>query len=167
MVGETVVTVVGNLTDDPEIRNTPSGDAVTHFTVASTPRAFDRQSNEWKDGETLFLRCSAWRQTAEHVAHSLARGTRVIVQGRLHQRTYETREGEKRTVIELEALEIGPSLRYADATVSKIPRVGVPGGTLFDTAPSAPNDTPGAPTPGVPDRDDNAPRNDNSRTFPF
>ncbi|MEF9908467.1 single-stranded DNA-binding protein [Streptomyces sp. P9-A2] len=162
MVGETVVTVVGNLTDDPEIRNTPSGEAVTHFTVASTPRTFDRQSNEWRDADTLFLRCSVWRKTAEHVAQSLTRGTRVIVQGRLHQRTYETREGEKRTVIELEALEIGPSLRYADATVSKVSRVGVPGDSLFDTAPSASNDTPGAP-----DGDKSAPHDHNSSTFPF
>ncbi|MFD5495714.1 single-stranded DNA-binding protein [Streptomyces sp. NPDC001812] len=162
MVGETVVTVVGNLTDDPEIRTTPSGDAVTHFTVASTPRTFDRQSNEWRDADTLFLRCSAWRQTAEHVAQSLARGTRVIVQGRLHQRTYETREGEKRTVIELEALEIGPSLRYAAATVSRTPRVGVPDGTLFDTVPPAPNDAPGAP-----DGDESASREHHSPTFPF
>ncbi|MFI8305043.1 single-stranded DNA-binding protein [Streptomyces sp. NPDC085927] len=162
MVGETVVTVVGNLTDDPEVRTTPSGDAVTHFTVASTPRTFDRQSNEWRDADTLFLRCSVWRQMAEHVAQSLARGTRVIVQGRLHQRTYETKEGEKRTVIELEALEIGPSLRYAAATVSKIPRVGAPGGTLFDTAPSAPNDAPEAPG-----GDKSAPHNRNSPMFPF
>ncbi|MFE9926672.1 single-stranded DNA-binding protein [Streptomyces sp. NPDC005774] len=162
MVGETVVTVVGNLTDDPEIRNTPSGEAVTHFTVASTPRTFDRQSNEWRDADTLFLRCSVWRKMAEHVARSLTRGTRVIVQGRLHQRTYETREGEKRTVIELEALEVGPSLRYADATVSKISRVGVPGDTLFDTAPSAPNGAPEAP-----DGDKSAPHDHNSPTFPF
>ncbi|WP_406729382.1 single-stranded DNA-binding protein [Streptomyces sp. GD-15H] len=161
MVGETVVTVVGNLTDDPEIRSIPSGDAVAHFTVASTPRTFDRQSNEWRDADTLFLRCSAWRQTAEHVAQCLTRGTRVIVQGRLHQRTYETREGEKRTVIELEALEIGPSLRYAAATVSRIPRVGAPGDPLFDTAPSAPN-----PAPEVPDGDKSTPHHD-SPTFPF
>lgn len=160
MVGETVVTVVGNLTDDPEIRMTPSGDAVTHFTVASTPRTFDRQSNEWKDADTLFLRCSAWRQMAEHVAKSLTRGTRVIVQGRLHQRAYETREGEKRTVIELEAMEIGPSLRYADATVSKISRVGAPGGTLFGTDPSAPKDASRAP-------DEDKSTSDKSPTLPF
>lgn len=160
MVGETVVTVVGNLTDDPETRITPSGDVVTHFTVASTPRTFDRQSNEWKDADTLFLRCSAWRQMAEHAAQSLARGTRVIVQGRLHQRAYETREGEKRTVIELEVAEIGPSLRYATATVNKTSRVGVPGDTLFDTAPSAPY---GAP--GVPDGDESAP--DKGPAHPF
>ncbi|SDD80047.1 single-stranded DNA-binding protein [Streptomyces prasinopilosus] len=158
MVGETVVTVVGNLTDDPDLRSTPSGDAVTHFTVASTPRTFDRQSNEWRDADTLFLRCSAWRQTAEHVARSLARGTRVIVQGRLHQRTYENREGEKRTVIELEVLEVGPSLRYADAAVDRIPRVGVPGGTLFDTAPPTPDDARGNPAGegGAPRRDSSA-----------
>lgn len=160
MVGETVVTVVGNLTDDPEIRMTPSGDAVTHFTVASTPRAFDRQSNEWKDADTLFLRCSAWRQMAEHIARSLTRGTRVIVQGRLHQRAYETKEGEKRTVIELEATEIGPSLRYADATVNKTSRVGASGGTLFGTEPPAPKDTPRAP-----DGDKSTP--EKSSTFPF
>ncbi|MEU3147673.1 MULTISPECIES: single-stranded DNA-binding protein [unclassified Streptomyces] len=162
MVGETVVTVVGNLTDDPEIRSTPSGEAVAHFTVASTPRTFDRQSNEWRDADTLFLRCSAWRKTAEHVTRSLTRGTRVIVQGRLHQRTYETREGEKRTVIELEALEIGPSLRYADATVSRIPSAGGPGGTLFDTAPPASNDEQGAS-----DGDRNPSHDHNSPTFPF
>ncbi|WP_078491800.1 single-stranded DNA-binding protein [Streptomyces yerevanensis] len=160
MVGETVVTVVGNLTDDPEIRMTPSGDAVTHFTVASTPRAFDRQSNEWKDADTLFLRCSAWRQMAEHIARSLTRGTRVIVQGRLHQRAYETKEGEKRTVIELEATEIGPSLRYADATVSKTSRVGASGGTLFGTEPPVPKDAPRAP-----DGDKSTP--EKSSTFPF
>ncbi|GAA2407957.1 single-stranded DNA-binding protein [Streptomyces glaucosporus] len=122
MIGETVITVVGNLTDDPEIRITPSGDAVTHFTVASTPRAFDRQSNTWKDADTLFLRCSTWRQEAEHVAESLVRGTRVIVQGRLRQRTYETREGEKRTVVECEVDEIGPSLRFATAKVTRASR---------------------------------------------
>ncbi|MFJ2764455.1 single-stranded DNA-binding protein [Streptomyces prasinus] len=159
MVGETVVTVVGNLTDDPEIRTTPSGDAVTHFTVASTPRTFDRQSNEWRDADTLFLRCSAWRQTAEHVVRSLARGTRVIVQGRLHQRTYENKEGEKRTVIELEALEVGPSLRYADAAVSRISHSGAPGGTLFDTASSTPDET-----RGDLDGEKSAPR---SPTHPF
>ncbi|MEW1901202.1 MULTISPECIES: single-stranded DNA-binding protein [unclassified Streptomyces] len=129
MAGETVITVVGNLTDDPELRLTPSGDAVAHFTVASTPRTFDRQSNEWRDAETLFLRCSVWRQEAEHAAESLTRGTRVIVQGRLRQRTYETREGERRTVVELEADEIGPSLRFAAATVTRPPHTGVPAGS--------------------------------------
>lgn len=124
MAGDTVITVVGNLTDDPDIRITPSGDAVTHFTVASTPRTFDRQSNTWKDADTLFLRCSAWRQEAEHVAESLVRGTRVIVQGRLRQRTYETREGEKRTVVECEVDEIGPSLRFATTKVTRATRTG-------------------------------------------
>ncbi|MFE1345690.1 single-stranded DNA-binding protein [Streptomyces sp. NPDC058757] len=137
MAGETVVTVVGNLTDDPELRLTPSGDTVAHFTVASTPRTFDRQSNEWRDAETLFLRCSVWRQEAEHVAESLTRGTRVIVQGRLRQRTYETREGEKRTVVELEADEIGPSLRFAAATVVKPPHTGVPTGSRGGPRPPA------------------------------
>ncbi|GGU97344.1 single-stranded DNA-binding protein [Streptomyces litmocidini] len=137
MVGETVVTVVGNLTDDPELRLTPSGDTVAHFTVASTPRTFDRQSNEWRDAETLFLRCSIWRQEAEHAAESLTRGTRVIVQGRLRQRTYETREGERRTVIELEADEIGPSLRFTSVTLAKPPHTGVPAGSRGGPRPSA------------------------------
>ncbi|QOH59823.1 single-stranded DNA-binding protein [Rhodococcus rhodochrous] len=119
MAGETVITVIGNLTADPELRFTPAGAAVANFTVASTPRVFDRQSNEWKDGDALFLRCNIWREAAEHVAESLHRGDRVIVQGRLKQRSYETREGEKRTVIELEVEEIGPSLRYATAKVTK------------------------------------------------
>src|ERR687885_951342 len=111
MAGETVITVIGNLTNDPELRFTPSGQAVASFTVASTPRTFDRQTNEWKDGDALFLRCSIWRQAAENVAESLQRGMRVVVQGRLKQRSYETKEGEKRTVIELEVDEVGPSLR--------------------------------------------------------
>src|SRR3954462_15815269 len=128
MSGETVITVIGNLTDDPELRFTPAGAAVANFTVASTPRSFDRQSNEWKDGDTLFLRCSVWRQAAENVAESLHRGTRVIVQGRLRQRSYETREGEKRTVVELEVDEIGPSLRFATAKVNKTSRGGGGGG---------------------------------------
>ena len=122
MAGETVITVVGNLTADPELRFTPSGAAVASFTVASTPRTFDRQTNEWKDGEALFLRCSIWRQAAENVAESLQRGTRVVVSGRLKQRSFETREGEKRTVIEMDVDEIGPSLRYATAKVNKTQR---------------------------------------------
>ncbi|MGN6332916.1 MAG: single-stranded DNA-binding protein [Motilibacteraceae bacterium] len=128
MAGETVITVVGNLTDDPELRFTPSGAAVANFTVASTPRQMDRQTNEWKDGDPLFLRCSIWRQAAENVAESLTRGSRVIVQGRLRQRSYETKEGEKRTVVELEVDEIGPSLRYATAKVTKTSRGGGGGG---------------------------------------
>ena len=122
MAGETVITVVGNLTADPELRFTPSGAAVASFTVASTPRTFDRQSNEWKDGEALFLRCSIWRQAAENVAESLTRGARVVVTGRLKQRSFETREGEKRTVIELDVDEVGPSLRYATAKVNRTQR---------------------------------------------
>lgn len=114
MAGETTITVIGNLTNDPELRFTPSGSAVANFTVASTPRTFDRASSEWKDGETLFLRASVWREAAENVAESLTKGTRVIVSGRLKSRSYETKEGEKRTVIELEVDEIGPSLRYAN-----------------------------------------------------
>src|SRR5919112_102714 len=129
MAGETTITVVGNLTDDPELRFTPSGAAVAKFRIASTPRTLDRQSGEWKDGEPLFLACNIWRDAAEHVAESLQRGARVIVQGRLRQRSYETREGEKRTVYELEVDEIGPSLRYATAKVQKMARSGGgPGG---------------------------------------
>ncbi len=124
MAGDTVITVIGNLTGDPELRFTPSGAAVANFTVASTPRQFDRQSNEWKDGETLFMRCSVWRDAAENVAESLQRGTRVIVSGRLKSRSYETKEGEKRTVIEMEVDEVGPSLRYATAKVNKTQRSG-------------------------------------------
>ena len=128
MAGETTITVVGNLTDDPELRFTPSGAAVAKFRIASTPRTLDRQSGEWKDGEPLFLACNIWRDAAEHVAESLQRGARVIVQGRLRQRSYETREGEKRTVYELEVDEIGPSLRYATAKIQKTTRSGGGGG---------------------------------------
>jgi single-strand DNA-binding protein len=126
--GDVTITVVGNLTDDPELRFTPSGAAVAKFRVASTPRFMDKQTNEWKDGEPLFLTCNVWRQAAEHVAESLQRGARVIVTGRLRQRSYETREGEKRTVMELEVDEIGPSLRYATAKVQKMARSSGNGG---------------------------------------
>ena len=128
MAGETVLTLVGNLTADPEIRFTPSGAAVASFTVASTPRTFDRQAGEWKDGHALFMRCSIWRDAAENVAESLTKGTRVIVQGRLVQRSYTTREGENRTVVEMQVDEIGPSLRYAKAQVTRQPRGGGQGG---------------------------------------
>ncbi|MFD2417967.1 single-stranded DNA-binding protein [Amycolatopsis pigmentata] len=128
MAGDTVITVVGNLTADPELRFTPSGAAVANFTVASTPRTFDRASGEWKDGEALFMRCNIWRQAAENVAESLTRGARVVVQGRLKQRSFETKEGEKRTVVELEVDEIGPSLRYATAKVNKVSRGSAPSG---------------------------------------
>jgi single-strand DNA-binding protein len=128
MAGETVITVIGNLTGDPELRFTPSGAAVANFTVASTPRTFDRQTNEWKDGDTLFLRCSIWREAAESVAESLTKGMRVIATGRLVQRSYETREGEKRTVYELQVDEVGPSLRYASAKVTRTQRSGGGGG---------------------------------------
>ncbi|MBM7770987.1 single-strand DNA-binding protein [Actinokineospora baliensis] len=128
MAGDTIITVVGNLTADPELRFTPSGAAVASFTVASTPRTFDRQSGEWKDGEALFLRCNIWRQAAENVAESLTRGSRVLVTGRLKQRSFETREGEKRTVMELEVDEVGPSLRYATAKVNKVSRGSGDGG---------------------------------------
>ncbi len=145
MAGETVITVVGNLTADPELRFTPSGAAVASFTVASTPRNFDRQTNEWKDGEALFLRCSIWRQAAENVAESLQRGMRVVVTGRLKQRSFETREGEKRTVIELDVDEVGPSLRYATAKVNRTQR-GSSGGGFGggDSGPSMPADDPWA-----------------------
>jgi single-strand DNA-binding protein len=126
--GDVTITVVGNLTDDPELRFTPSGAAVAKFRIASTPRFMDKQTNEWKDGEPLFLSCNVWRQAAEHVAESLQRGARVIVTGRLRQRSYETREGEKRTVMELEVDEIGPSLRYATAKVQKMARSSGNGG---------------------------------------
>ncbi|MCQ9367971.1 single-stranded DNA-binding protein [Brevibacterium sp. 91QC2O2] len=119
MAGETIITVVGNLTTDPDLRFTPNGSAVANFTVASTPRTFDRRTNEFKDGETMFLRCAAWRDLGENVASSLAKGTRVIVQGRLRARTFETKEGENRTVFELDVDEVGPSLRYATAAVRR------------------------------------------------
>lgn len=128
MAGETVITVVGNLTSDPELRFTPSGAAVASFTVASTPRMLDKSTNEWKDGDPLFLRCSIWRQAAENVAESLTRGMRVVVQGRLKQRSFETKEGEKRTVVELDVEEVGPSLKYATAKVNKTSRGGGGGG---------------------------------------
>ena len=128
MAGDTIITIIGNLTADPELRFTPSGAAVTSFTVASTPRTFDRQAGEWKDGETLFMRCSIWRDAAENVAESLTKGTRVIVQGRLVQRSYTTREAEQRTVVEMQVDEIGPSLRYAKAQVTRQPRGGGQGG---------------------------------------
>lgn len=124
MAGDTVITVVGNLTADPELRFTPSGAAVANFTVASTPRTLDKSTNEWKDGEALFLRCSVWRQAAENVAESLTKGTAVIVQGRLKQRSFETKEGEKRTVYELDVDEIGPSLKWASAKVNRTTRGG-------------------------------------------
>ena len=124
MAGDTQITVVGNLVSDPELRYTPTGVAVANFRVASTPRTFDRQANEWKDGDSLFLTCNVWRQAAENVAESLQRGMRVIVMGRLHQRSYETREGEKRTVFEIEVDDVGPSMRNASAKVSKSNRSG-------------------------------------------
>ncbi|OBG04134.1 single-stranded DNA-binding protein [Mycolicibacter sinensis] len=127
-MGDTTITVVGNLTADPDLRFTPSGAAVANFTVASTPRVYDRQSGEWKDGDALFLRCNIWREAAENVAESLTRGSRVIVTGRLRQRSFETREGEKRTVYEVEVDEIGPSLRYATAKINKVSRGGGGGG---------------------------------------
>jgi single-strand DNA-binding protein len=129
MAGETTLTIIGNLVQDPELRFTASGAAVANFTVASTPRIFDRTADEWKDGETLFLRCTLWRQPAEHAAESLTKGTRVIVNGHLNQRTFETREGEKRTVIELIVDDIGPSLRYTTATVNRNHRQNEPTAT--------------------------------------
>jgi single-strand DNA-binding protein len=122
--GDTNITMIGNLVDDPELRFTPSGFAVANFTVASTPRTFDRKTNEWKDGDTLFLRCSLWREAAENVAETLSKGTRVILSGRLKQRSYETKEGEKRTIFEVEVDEVGPSLRYATAKITKTTRQG-------------------------------------------
>lgn len=155
--GDVVITVVGNLTDDPELRFTASGAAVAKFRIASTPRVLDKASGEWKDGDPLFLACNCWRQMAENVAESLQRGARVIVQGRLRQRSYETREGEKRTVYELEVDEVGPSLRYATAKVQKMSRSG--GGGGFGAAPSAgagddPWATAAAPAAGRPSSDE-------------
>jgi single-strand DNA-binding protein len=128
MAGETTITLVGNLTADPELRFTPSGAAVANFTVASTPRNFDRQTNEWRDGEAMFINCAVWRQAAENVAESLQKGMRVIVQGRLKSRSYETREGERRTVFEIDVDEIGPALRYATAKVTRTSSSGQGGG---------------------------------------
>lgn len=124
MAGETIITVVGNLTADPELRFTPGGSAVANFTVASTPSSFDKQSQDFKDGETLFMRCAVWREAAENVAETLTKGTRVVAQGRLKARSYDTKEGDKRTVMELEVDEIGPSLRYASAKVTRTQRSG-------------------------------------------
>ena len=151
MAGETVITVVGNLTDDPELRFTPSGAAVANFRVASTPRTFDRQSGEWKDGEALFLNCSVWRQAAENVAESLVKGSRVVVQGRLKQRSFETREGERRTVVELDVDEVGPSLRYATAKVTKGERGGgrSQGGQSASGGYGQQGGQPSAPQPGA------------------
>ncbi len=158
MAGETVITVVGNLTDDPELRFTPSGAAVANFTVASTPRTLNKQTNEWEDGEAMFLRCSVWRQAAENVAESLQKGARVIVQGRMRARTWETREGEKRTSFEIDVDEIGPSLRWATAKVAKAGRSsggggygasggGQPAGGDPWATPAAPQGGGGAPAP--------------------
>ncbi len=157
MAGDTIMTVIGNLTADPELRFTASGAAVANFTVASTPRTLDRASGEWKDGEALFLRCSIWRQPAENVAESLTRGSRVIVSGRLKQRSFETKEGEKRTVIELEVDEIGPSLRYATAKVNRAQRSDSSGGgggyggsgSGASSRPSAPADDPWGSAPAA------------------
>jgi single-strand DNA-binding protein len=140
MANDTVITVVGNLTDDPELRFTPSGAAVAKFRIASTPSRFDKEQNKFVDGDPLFLACNVWRDAAEHVAESLQRGARVIVQGRLRQRSYETREGEKRTVYELEVDEIGPSLRYATAKVQKMTRSGSGGGASPQSPPARGDD---------------------------
>jgi single-strand DNA-binding protein len=137
MAGETIITVVGNLTADPELRFTPSGAAVASFTIAATPRVYDKQANEWRDGDALFLRCSVWRQQAENVAESLLKGTRVMVQGKLKQRSFETRDGEKRTVIELDAEEVAPSLKYATCKVNRTER-----GSSSSGAASTPTDDP-------------------------
>ena len=124
MAGEPPLTIVGNLTNDPELRFTPSGSAVANFTIASTPRTFDRQANDWKDGETVFMRCNIWREAAENVAETLTKGMRVVATGLLKSRSYDTKEGEKRTVMELEVEEVGPSLRYASAKVTRTQRSG-------------------------------------------
>ena len=128
MANDTIITIIGNLTAEPELRFTPSGAAVANFTIASTPRAFDKQANEWKDGEAIFMRCSVWREAAENVAETLQKGMRVIAQGRLKSRSFDTKEGDRRTVMELEVDEIGPSLRFASATVQRQPSGGGNGG---------------------------------------
>jgi single-strand DNA-binding protein len=145
---EPIITVSGNLTDDPELRFTPSGTAVAKFRVASTPRYLDKQSGEWKDGEALFLTCTVWQQPAENVAESLSRGARVIVTGRLRQRSYETKDGDQRTVIELQVDEVGPSLRYATATVTKLKRLGNNGGVPAGDEWASASTTRPAPTGG-------------------
>ncbi|MBO0847345.1 MAG: single-stranded DNA-binding protein [Nocardioides sp.] len=161
MAGDTQITIVGNLVDDPELRFTPSGAAVANFRIASTPRTYDRQTNEWKDGEALFLSCSVWRQAAENVAESLQKGMRVIVQGNLRSRQYETREGEKRTVFEIQVDEVGPSLRYATAKVTRTQRSGASysGGQGGQAGPSdndpwaSPAQSQGAPAGGGASKD--------------
>jgi single-strand DNA-binding protein len=145
--GDITVTIVGNLTNDPELRFTPSGAAVASFTVASSPRVLDKATNEWKDGDPVFMRCSVWRQYAENVAESLTKGTRVIVTGRLRQRSYETREGEKRTVVELEVDDVGPVLRYATAKVNRVQRGDGGGGFSGGGGGGAPADDPWASSP--------------------
>jgi single-strand DNA-binding protein len=154
MAGETTITIIGNLVDDPDLRFTPSGAAVANFRIASTPRTFDKQTNEWRDGDTLFLSCAVWRQAAENVAESLQRGMRVIVTGRLKSRTYETREGEKRTVFEIDVDEVGPSLKSATAKVTRASRSGGSsdggssyGSTNGNTGGSAGNDPWASPAP--------------------
>jgi single-strand DNA-binding protein len=137
MAGETIITVIGNLTDDPELKFTPSGAAVANFTVASTPRTFDKQTNEWKDGDALFLRCAAWRQLAENVAESLQKGQRVVVTGALRVRQYERQDGSKGTSVEMNVDEVGPSLRYATAKVTKVSRSNTSGGGDWGGAPQA------------------------------
>jgi single-strand DNA-binding protein len=153
VAGDTTITIVGNLTADPELRFIPSGAAVANFTVASTPRTYDRQSGEWKDGEAMFLRCNVWREAAENVAESLTRGSRVIVTGRLKQRSFETREGEKRTVVEVEVDEIGPSLRYATAKVNKASRSGGGGGGFGGGGGARQESAPPADGSGAPGED--------------
>ena len=147
MAGDTQITVVGNLVDDPELRFTPSGAAVANFRIASTPRTFDKQANEWKDGEALFLSCSVWRQAAENVAESLQKGMRVVVQGNLRSRQYETREGEKRTVFEIQVDEVGPSLKYATAKVTRTQRSG---GSSYGGRPAGRRPGQGAPADNDP-----------------
>jgi len=165
MSNETVITVVGNLTADPELRYTQSGHAVANFTVASTPRMFDRQANEWKDGDALFLRSTAWKELGEHVAASLTKGSRVIVQGRLKQRSYKDREGNDRTSIELEVDEIGPSLRYATAQVTRSQGQGGRGGT--GSTPAGDWDSRPAPTPQTGAQDAWAPASGYNDETPF
>ena len=154
MAGETVITIIGNLTADPELRPTRNGGAVANFSIAATPRTFDKQSNQWVDGDALFLRCTAWRDLATHCAQSLAKGMRVIAQGRLQQRSYQSQDGSNRTVIELQVDEIGPSLKYATAQVQKMQSGGYQGGNANGCGyqqPQAPADDPWGAPAGEPD----------------
>lgn len=165
MAGETQIVIVGNLTADPELRFTPAGHGVSNFTVAATPRTFDKQTNEWRDGDALFMRCNIWRQPAENVVETLTKGMRVIVTGRLRQRSFETREGEKRTVVELEVDEVGPSLKFATAKVNKATRASEGGGQSSQWRNSGGEDDPWGDAPAAPASRQQRPSDDDEPPF--